>query len=97
MFDMLMEFIMPELLVLIPVLYLLGIMFKKSQIADKHIPLLLGLLSVVLCTLYVLSSANIAGYKEFATALFSSITQGVLCAGASVYVNQVIKQATKDE
>ncbi len=97
MFDMLMEFVMPELVVLIPVLYLVGIMFKRSQIADKHIPMLLGILSVVLCTLYILSSVSVDGYKEFMTALFSSITQGVLCAGASVYVNQVIKQATKDE
>ena len=97
MYEMLNEFIKPELLVLIPVLYLFGVMFKKSQVNDKYIPMLLGGLSIALCSLCILSSVYIDGWRDALMALFSSVTQGVLCAGASVYVNQLIKQKGKND
>ena len=96
MYEMLKEFIKPELLVLIPVLYLLGVALKKSQASDKHIPWILGVVSVVLCSLFIGATSIINGYQEVLTAIFSGLTQGVLCAGASVYVNQIIKQSGKD-
>lgn len=97
MYELLKEFIKPELLVLIPVLYLYGVGLKKSQVADKHIPWLLGVTSVVLSFLFVGATSDINGWKEACLAIFSGLTQGVLCAGASVYVNQIIKQAEKEE
>lgn len=96
MYEMLKEFIKPELLVLIPVLYLLGVALKKSQVSDKHIPWILGVVSVVLSSLFIAATSVINGYQEVLTAIFSGLTQGVLCAGASVYVNQIIKQSGKD-
>jgi uncharacterized membrane protein YoaK (UPF0700 family) len=95
--EMLIEYIKPELIVLIPVLYLVGIGIKKSQIADKHIPLLLGLISIVLCFLFVFATSIMSGWKEAIMAVFVSITQGILCAGASVYFHQFVKQSKKDE
>ena len=97
MYEMLKEFIKPELLILIPVLYLVGMSLKKSQIADKHIPLILGSISVVLSFLFILSTSAINGYQEALMCVFSGLTQGILCAGASVYVNQIIKQSTKTD
>ena len=97
MYEMLKEFIKPELLVLIPVLYLFGVALKKSQMADKYIPFLLGAASVVLCFLFIGATTSINGYQEALLAIFSGFTQGVLCAGASVYVNQLVKQAGKDD
>ena len=96
MYEMLKEFIKPELLVLIPVLYLLGVALKKSQVSDKHIHWILGVVSVVLSSLFIAATSVINGYQEVLTAIFSGLTQGVLCAGASVYVNQIIKQSGKD-
>jgi hypothetical protein len=95
MYEMLKEFIKPELLVLIPVLYLFGVALKKSQISDKHIPWVLGVVSVVLSSIFIAATSDINGYKEVLMAIFSGLTQGILCAGASVYVNQVIKQSGK--
>ena len=95
MYEMLKEFIKPELLVLIPVLYLFGVALKKSQISDKHIPWVLGVVSVVLSSIFIAATTDINGYKEVLMAIFSGLTQGILCAGASVYVNQVIKQSGK--
>ena len=97
MFDIIKDFIKPELLVLIPVLYLLGTALKKSAVQDKWIPWVLGNVSVVLSVVFVLATCELAGWREVLLALFSGTTQGVLCAGASVYVNQLKKQAGKEE
>lgn len=97
MYEMIKEFIKPELLILIPVLYLLGNGLKKTDVADKHIPWMLGLTSVVMCFVFVLSTSVVDGWQETLMAIFSGFTQGILCAGASVYVNQIIKQAGKSE
>ncbi len=97
MYEMLKEFIRPELLILIPVLYLLGIALKKSFVEDKHIPWILGAVSIILCLMFIASTSVINGYQEVLLSIFTGVTQGVLCAGASVYVNQLIKQATKSK
>lgn len=91
------EYIKPELLVLIPVLYLIGIAIKKSRIDDRHIPVLLGVCGVLLSGVYLIATEQISGTQAIATALFTAVTQGVLLAGASVYVNQIIKQETKGD
>lgn len=91
------EFIKPELLILIPVLYFIGVGIKKSPIKDTLIPLLLGLIGVLLSGIYLFAAEPIIGVQGVFTAIFTAITQGVLCAAASVYANQIIKQAGKDE
>lgn len=98
MFEMenLQEFIKPELLVLIPVLYMVGIALKKSAIADKHIPWILGSAGVILSGLYLAATATSMGTQDILYALFTAIVQGVLVAGASVYANQLIKQSNKE-
>lgn len=92
------EFIKPEVLVLIPVLYIIGLFFKNAAtIADKYIPFLLGLFGVLLCILYMAATMELGNWQEILAFVFGGITQGVLCAGAAVYVNQLIKQAGKDD
>lgn len=91
------DYIKPELLILIPVLYLVGTAIKKSNIADKLIPWILGAISVVLSALWIIANSPIDTGADIATALFTAITQGVLIAGASVYVNQLVKQTGKEE
>lgn len=88
------QYIKPELLVLIPVLYFVGVALKQSQaVKNNKIPLILGGVGVVLASVYVLS----AGVENPAAAVFMGITQGILCAGCSVYVNQIYKQGGKGE
>ena len=97
MYDMLKEFVKPELLVLVPVLYLVGAGLKKSELKDKLIPAVLGLAGVLLAAMYIAATGVFAGAQEVIAGAFAALTQGVLCAGASVYVNQVVKQAGKNE
>lgn len=91
------EYIKPELLILIPVLYLIGVGVKKSAISDKFIPLVLGAVGIVLCTIWVLATSETESTQDKMMAIFTAITQGILIAGASVYANQIIKQANKKE
>lgn len=91
------EYIKTELLILIPVLYFIGIGLKKSKLPDKWIPLTLGLVSIVLSALWVISTTDILGISEMAYAFFTAVTQGVLVAGVSVYVNQIYLQSRKEE
>lgn len=92
-----MNFIKPELLILVPVLYTIGLGIKKSNVTDKHIPLILGVISIFLSTLWVISTSDIKNWQDAVYAVFISITQGILTAGASVYVNQLYIQSKKDE
>ena len=95
MYDMLKEFVKPELLVLVPVLYLVGAGLKKSELKDKLIPAVLGLAGVLLAAMYIAATGVFSGAQDVIAGAFAALTLGVLCAGASVYVNQVIKQAGK--
>lgn len=91
------DYIKTELLILIPVLYFIGVGLKKSKLPNKWIPIMLGSISVILAALWVFSTTEIEGGKELAMAFFTSLTQGVLAAGTSVYANQLLVQAKKED
>lgn len=80
-----MNYIVDNCLILIPVLYVIGMILKNlERIEDKYIPLILlpiGIaFSIVMNGFYV-----------------NSVIQGILITGATVYTNQVIKQCCKKE
>ena len=89
------EYIKTELLVLVPVLYIIGLGLKKSKLKDKWIPLVLGITGVALSAVWVIATSQITNIQEVAAALFTAVTQGILVAGASVYANQIYVQAQK--
>lgn len=92
LFNSVKELIRPELLCLVPVLYLIGVWMKKSShVKDKNIPLILGVLGVALAAMWSIASGEVGALNI----IFTSITQGIMCAGVSVYVNQIIKQRRK--
>ncbi|MFA9380272.1 MAG: phage holin family protein [Acetanaerobacterium sp.] len=92
-------FIKPELLILIPVLYFIGVGLKKSeQVKDKYIPISLGGAGIMLAILWVVATTAIAGFQDVLMAVFVGLTQGVLCAAGSVYFDQTaMKQPKKEE
>lgn len=74
------DYIMENALVLIPVLYIIGMIIKHTEkIPDKYIPL-------------ILLAFGIAGALAIRGLSADSVVQGVLVTGAAVYGNQVIKQ-----
>ena len=98
MIEMLKEYVKPELIVVAIVLYFIGMGIKNTElIKDKYIPVILGVIGVLISAIYITATSQINGYQEVLTVIFTSIVQGVLVAGASVYINQVIKQSNKEE
>lgn len=96
--EQILNYVKPELLIVAVVLYFIGMGIKKTDaISDKYIPAILGVLGVIICGIYVVATCTISGSQEIAMAIFTAITQGILVAGLSNYVNQIIKQAIKEE
>ncbi|MEG1501060.1 MAG: phage holin family protein [Clostridiales bacterium] len=89
-----MDFIKPELLTLVPVLLIIGKGLKIiKQINNKYIPLILGCIGIFLAIIWVLgTTANIQTLNQAMSGIFIALTQGILCAGASVYVENFVKK-----
>lgn len=93
-----MEYVKPDLLVVTVACYLVGVALKSTTLfKDKRIPLVLGLFSVMTCMLWSLTTAQLFTVQDILMAVFNGITQGILAAGLSTYVNQLFKQITKEE
>ena len=98
--EQIMNYVKPELIVVAVALYFLGMALKQAQaVKDKYIPLILGGVSIVLCAIWVLALATseVGTGQQAAMAVFTAVTQGILVAGLSNYVNQIIKQTQKSE
>lgn len=96
--EQIMNYVKPELTVVAIVLYFIGMWLKQSQtIKDKYIPLLLGGIGVVISAIYVFATCTCSTGQEIALAVFTAITQGILVAGLSTYINQMVKQLKKKE
>lgn len=92
------NYVKPELIVVAIALYFVGMALKQVQtVKDKYIPLILGGISIAICAMYVFATSSCSTPQDIVMAIFTAITQGILIAGLSTYVNQIVKQANKDE
>lgn len=93
-----MDYVKPELLIVTAVLYFFGIALKQAEfIKDKYIPITLGATGIIICGIWVTSTAHFAGAQDVLDRSFASVTQGLVVAGLSSYIHQIIKQAGKEE
>lgn len=96
--ELLMNYVKPELVIVAIVLYFIGIWIKGTEsIADKWIPLILGITGIAICAIWVMATTPIGSGQALLMAIFTAIIQGILVAALSTYVNQLIKQAAKIE
>ena len=80
-----MNYIVDNCLILIPVLYIIGMILKNLEfIKDKYIPLILLPIGIAL-------AIAIKGVDV------NSVIQGILVTGVTVYGNQIFKQINKEE
>ena len=80
-----MNYIVDNCLILIPVLYIIGMILKNLEfIKDKYIPLILLPIGIAL-------AIAVKGIEV------NSVIQGVLITGVTVYGNQIFKQLSKKE
>ena len=95
--EIIIDYINPELLVLVPFLYVLGMFLKSSKsVSDNLIPAILGGAGVGTAVVWVLASTVPVGAAAVALAVVTAVVQGILCAGAAVYTNQIVKQSGKE-
>lgn len=79
----LMDYIVEQALILIPVLYILGLMLKSTEkIKDWTIP-------------WILLSCGIGSCIAIMGVNIQAILQGILVTGAAVFGDQLIKQSTE--
>ena len=96
--EQIINYVKPELLILAIVLYFVGNSLKQSQgVKDKCIPALLGIVGIILAGIWVVATCPLTSGQEIAMAVFTAIVQGILVAGLSTYVNQILKQSRKEE
>ncbi|GLC30429.1 phage holin family protein [Clostridium omnivorum] len=79
-----MKFIIEQAYILVPALYVIGMILKTSSVKDKYIPL-------------ILLAFGIVGAIALMGLSVQSIIQGILVTGAAVFTNQLIKQTKKEE
>lgn len=89
------EYIKPEFLVIIPVLWFVGWTIKKTSLRNCIIPFVLTAISVVLCSIYLFATTDLNGIKSVLLCIFLSVTQGVIATACAVFGDQIIKQAEK--
>lgn len=86
-----MNFIVEQALILVPALYVLGMILKGWKlIPDNFIPTILLLFGVA-GALAIMGIKGTSSPEEITRA----VVQGILVAGAAVYTNQIIKQRQK--
>ncbi|WP_199798518.1 phage holin family protein [Clostridium tetani] len=79
----LMDYIVEQALILIPVLYILGLMLKGTEkIKDWTIP-------------WILLTCGIGSCIAIMGVNIQALLQGVLVTGATVFGNQLVKQSTE--
>lgn len=79
----LMDYVVEQALVLIPALYIIGLMLKTSKkVPDWLIPFILLLFGII-------GSIALMGIN------INAIIQGILVTGVTVYTNQLFKQVTE--
>lgn len=92
------NYVKPELMIVAIVLYFLGMWLKQAAfLKDKYIPLVLGAVGIFICGLWVASVHQFEDAQAAFAGVFAAVTQGILVAGLSTYVNQIFKQLNKVE
>ena len=92
-----------------PLLYWLAVreMYESARFEELYassaapillaVLLVLGIAGILLAALYVAATSAVDSWQAGLLAGCAAATQGILTAGCSVYVNQLIKQQEKEE
>lgn len=83
--DLINKYVRAELMILVPVLYILAKMIDKSKIDNSKIPVIIGVIGILLSGIYTFSTVSIPNWHGVLFAIFTSITQGILLAGGAVW------------
>lgn len=90
------EYISPEVIWLVPCLYALGSIVKKSKrIDDTLIPTILCVVGIFLSALVSFASREPQGWIQWVILAAVSLGQGYVIAAAAICLNQLLKQHSR--
>lgn len=87
--NVVLQFIKPELIIVVVACYVLGLFLKSSTIKDWKIPYILLIFAILLTILYM---AIVLGQGFGIKIIILGFIQGLFSAALAVYGNQLIKQ-----
>ena len=88
------QYVKSELLILIPVLYILAKVLSNANVCKKNLALILLAISIFLSAIYTFATSTIPDWQGILLATFTSIVQGTLVGGSAIVGNSMI-QLTK--
>jgi len=88
------QFVKPELLIVMVACYVLGLFLKASLMKDWLIPYVLLIVAIVLTIAY---TAVVLGLGLTGKVIIEGFIQGLFAAALAVYGNQLIKQAIQKQ
>ncbi len=92
--EMVQEFIDPQLLIIIPMLWGIGMAVRKSSIENRFIPVILLLCSCGVVMLHLTGTNLITDKAALASCIFAGITQGsVIWLAAWAGYEKVLKES----
>lgn len=91
------EYIKSELLVLVPVLYIIAKYLDSSKVKKQSIPLILLAISVVLAGIYTFATVDTSNIHKVLMAIFSTIVQGVLLSGSAIFSGILVLTMNKNK
>lgn len=92
--DLINKYVRAELMVLVPVLYILAKMIDKGKINNDKIPVIIGAIGILLSGIYTFSTVPIPNWHGALFAIFTSITQGILLSGGAIWGGIIATQCT---
>ncbi|MEG1049047.1 MAG: phage holin family protein [Oscillospiraceae bacterium] len=81
--ELIAKYIEPQLLILVPTLWGIGMAVKKSKIDNRFIPIILLVVACLISGMHLLSTKQVFDTRSLFSCMFASITQGCviwLCA-----------------
>ena len=91
--DIFNQYARSELMVLVPVLFFLNKMIGQSKISNQWIPAICTGVSILLCGFHIFGYSPVVTFGQVMMALFATVTQGILYAGATMFFNLVVSSA----
>ena len=96
--EQILQYVKPELLVLVIVLYFLGKGIRRTEkVEERYFPLVLGMAGIGLCAVWVVGTSCLCSGQEAAMALFTALGQGVLVTGLAVWALRRLEKGKEEK
>lgn len=85
------DYVKGELLVLVPVLYILAAFLSRFAFSEKKATAVLLAAAIGLSALYIFATTQTADVHGILSAIFTSLVQGILLAGTVIFKDSLAK------